>query len=58
LLWSRRTISLEHAERAGWLAIRNRDPFDRMLIAQALSEDLWLASNQTLFDAAGVRRHW
>ena len=37
-------ISLEHAERAGQLPIAHRDPFDRMLIAQALTEDMWLAS--------------
>jgi PIN domain nuclease of toxin-antitoxin system len=51
-------ISLQHAERAGELRIRHRDPFDRMLIAQALAEDMWLASNEDLFDRAGVRRYW
>lgn len=51
-------ISVDHAERAGGLAFPHRDPFDRMLIAQALIEDLWLVSNERLFDAAGVRRYW
>lgn len=51
-------ISLEHAERAGRLAIASRDPFDRMLIAQAQMEDLWLVSNEDRFDATGVRRYW
>ncbi|HXV61484.1 MAG TPA: type II toxin-antitoxin system VapC family toxin [Vicinamibacteria bacterium] len=51
-------ISLEHAERAGQLQINHRDPFDRMLIAQALAEDMWLASNEDFFDRAGVRRYW
>jgi PIN domain nuclease of toxin-antitoxin system len=51
-------ISLEHAERAGRLAIDHRDPFDRMLIAQAQVEDLWLVSKEEVFDAAGVRRYW
>ena len=51
-------ISLEHAERAGQLRITHRDPFDRMLIAQALAEDMWLASNENFFDRAGVRRYW
>lgn len=51
-------ILLEHAERAGQLQIAHRDPFDRMLIAQAQIEDLWLVSNETLFDAAGARRYW
>jgi PIN domain nuclease of toxin-antitoxin system len=51
-------ISLEHAERAGQLQIAHRDPFDRMLIAQAQTEDLWLVSNEKVFDSAGVRRVW
>jgi PIN domain nuclease of toxin-antitoxin system len=51
-------ISLEHAEHAGQLPIANRDPFDRVLIAQAQAEDLWLVSNEKVFDAAGVRRLW
>jgi PIN domain nuclease of toxin-antitoxin system len=51
-------MSLEHAELAGRLGIDHRDPFDRMLIAQSQVEDLWLVSNETLFDAAGARRYW
>ncbi len=51
-------ISLEHAERAGRLPIEHRDPFDRMLIAQALAENMLLVSNEPIFDNAGVRRHW
>ena len=51
-------ISLEHAEHAGQLPLDHRDPFDRMLIAQALLEDMHLVTNETAFDAAGVRRYW
>ena len=51
-------ISLEHAERAGQLAIGHRDPFDRMLMSQALAEDMWLATNEDVFERAGVRRYW
>ena len=51
-------ISLGHAERAGQLRIAHRDPFDRMLIAQALTEEMWLASNEEFFDSAGVKRYW
>jgi PIN domain nuclease of toxin-antitoxin system len=40
------------------LAIEHRDPFDRMLIAQAILEDLWLVTNESVFDATGVRRYW
>ena len=51
-------ISLEHAELAGAMRIEHRDPFDRMLIAQATAEGLVLASVEELFDAFGVRRLW
>lgn len=51
-------ISVLHAQRAGSLSGRHRDPFDRMLIAQAMLEDLTLVSNERAFDAYGVRRLW
>jgi PIN domain nuclease of toxin-antitoxin system len=51
-------ISPVHAELAGSLDHHHRDPFDRMLIAQAISEDLTLVSNETLFDQFGVTRLW
>ena len=51
-------ISLVHAELAGQLKIAHRDPFDRMLIAQAQTEDMWLVSNEAAFDTTGVRLYW
>ena len=51
-------ISLEHALRAGRLAADHKDPFDRMLAAQAIHEDLALISNDEQFDVFGVRREW
>lgn len=51
-------ISLRDGERAGALAGIHRDPFDRMLIAQALGEKLVLVSNEALFDRYGVSRLW
>lgn len=51
-------ISLEHARRAGLLPGAHRDPFDRILIAQAQLEGLTLVSNESLFDAFGIRRLW
>ncbi len=41
-----------------WLAGPHRDPFDRMLIAQALLRDLMLLSNEEAFDRYGVNRLW
>jgi len=52
------SISLRHAQAAGALPGPHRDPFDRMLIAQAMLEDLILVSNEEPFDAYGVKRLW
>ena len=51
-------ISAEHALRAGMLPGPHRDPFDRMLIAQAQAENIPLISNETAFDSYGIRRIW
>jgi PIN domain nuclease of toxin-antitoxin system len=51
-------VTVVHAQRAGTLIGDHRDPFDRMLIAQARSEDLILISNEKRFDAFGVTRLW
>ncbi len=51
-------ITVQHALRAGSLPGPHADPFDRMLIAQAISDDLVLVSNETLFDRYGVHRLW
>ena len=45
-------------ETAGALPGPHRDPFDRMLIAQALLDDLVLVSNERDFSAYGVRLLW
>ena len=51
-------ITIEHARRAGLLPGEHRDPFDRMLIAQAQIENLTLLSNERLFDQFCVQRLW
>jgi PIN domain nuclease of toxin-antitoxin system len=51
-------ISVEHALRAGLLPGSHRDPFDRMLIAQAQAENLPILSKEAVFDAYGLRRIW
>ena len=51
-------ISVEHALRAGRLPADHKDPFDRMLAAQAIDEDLPLLSNDAQLDVFGVRREW
>jgi len=51
-------ISVRHARLAGEMGIDHKDPFDRLLIAQALSEDLALVSNEARFDDFAVTRVW
>jgi PIN domain nuclease of toxin-antitoxin system len=51
-------ISLDHAVLAGGLPGEHRDPFDRMLIAQAQMENLKIISNDRIFDTYHVQRVW
>ncbi len=51
-------IGVRHGQAAGALPGPHRDPFDRMLIAQAMLENLVLVSNEQPFDAYGVARLW
>ena len=51
-------VTVDDAGRAGELPGPLRDPFDRMLISQALARNLVLISIETPFDQYGVRRLW
>ena len=51
-------VTVDDAARAGALPGPHRDPFDRMLMAQAMARNLVLVSNEPLFDRYGVRRLW
>jgi PIN domain nuclease of toxin-antitoxin system len=51
-------ISIHHAKLAGEMNITHKDPFDRLLIAQAQAEDMMLVSNEVLFDDFAVKRLW
>ena len=51
-------IDTEAALRAGRLASAHRDPFDRIIAAQALALDIPVVSPDTAFDQLGVRRLW
>ncbi len=52
------TIETEVALRAGRLVGSHGDPFDRMIAAQALSQDMIVLSNDEKLDSFGVRRLW
>jgi PIN domain nuclease of toxin-antitoxin system len=51
-------ITVRHARVAGEMNITHKDPFDRILIAQAQIEDMVLISNDALFDGFAVQRLW
>jgi PIN domain nuclease of toxin-antitoxin system len=54
----RLAISTDHALRAGLLPLLHRDPFDRMLVAQAQSLNSPVVSADAIFDRYGVQRIW
>ena len=51
-------ITVLHIKRVNTLPHFHRDPFDRLLIAQALTESLPLISNDAAFDSYRVQRLW
>jgi PIN domain nuclease of toxin-antitoxin system len=51
-------IDVANALRAARFTAPHRDPFDRMIAAQALAMDIPVLSKDSKLDAFGVRRLW
>ncbi len=51
-------VELAHVARVARLPFHHRDPFDRLLAAQALEEGLAVVSADAVFRRYGVRRVW
>ena len=51
-------IEPAHVYRLGLLPFHHNDPFDRMIIAQALAEDMAIITSDGEFSAYGVRLVW
>lgn len=51
-------IEPRHCDRLTTLPPHHKDPFDRLLVAQALAEDIPLVSVDPALDPYGVRRLW
>ncbi|MEX2540413.1 MAG: type II toxin-antitoxin system VapC family toxin [Trueperaceae bacterium] len=51
-------IHSSHARQAGQFASEHKDPFDRMLAAQAMLEGLTIVSKDRLLDQLSVPREW
>jgi len=56
--FSEMPIDSAHAIRAGLLPLHHRDPFDRLLAAQAQMTGWPILSADGIFDMYGVRRIW
>jgi PIN domain nuclease of toxin-antitoxin system len=51
-------VQISHAARVATLPFHHRDPFDRLLIAQALTEEIPIISVDGKFDQYFVERRW
>lgn len=51
-------VSIRQGQLAGALPRIHKDPFDRMLIAQAIADDMTLVSGDEILSAYGVVRLW
>lgn len=51
-------ITVEYADVQASLPDHHRDPFDRLIIAQALTEGIPIVSSAARFDPYGVTRLW
>jgi PIN domain nuclease of toxin-antitoxin system len=51
-------VEMQHCVELTKLPFHHRDPFDRMLIAQALAEDLQLLSRDDRLSAYEINRIW
>lgn len=51
-------ITPEHLDRVHNLPYHHKDPFDRLMIAQAIHEDMRLISRDSTFNAYAVQIEW
>jgi PIN domain nuclease of toxin-antitoxin system len=51
-------ITFEHTQRYLTLPLHHRDPFDRMLVAQAIHHSYTLVSQDVMLDAYPIQRLW
>jgi PIN domain nuclease of toxin-antitoxin system len=51
-------VTVEYADEQSRLPTHHKDPFDRLIIAQAIREGVSLVSVDAIFDSYGVTRLW
>lgn len=52
------TIDFRHVAKVETLPFHHRDPFDRLLVAQALTEKMTIISADAVLSGYGVKRIW
>jgi PIN domain nuclease of toxin-antitoxin system len=52
------SITLDHVTGVELLPLHHRDPFDRLLVSQAIGEGVPIVSADSALDAYGVSRWW
>jgi PIN domain nuclease of toxin-antitoxin system len=52
------SLTLEHGAEVSRLPFHHRDPFDRLMIAQSMCEQLPIVSADPAFDAYSIKRIW
>ncbi len=51
-------ITINHLTKICSLPFHHRDPFDRIIVAQALVEELPIISKDNILDDYGIKREW
>ncbi|MFN8374122.1 MAG: type II toxin-antitoxin system VapC family toxin [Anaerolineae bacterium] len=51
-------ILLSHANLVTKMPFHHRDPFDRLIIAQSLTDQIPIIGRDDIYDQYGVQRHW
>jgi PIN domain nuclease of toxin-antitoxin system len=56
--WTVLPVTMRHAQLAGLLQGGHKDPFDRILAAQSLTEDMPLVTDDPAFALFGIQAWW
>jgi PIN domain nuclease of toxin-antitoxin system len=51
-------ITFEHIEVVASLPLHHRDPFDRLIIAQSMAQQIPILNVDAIFDACAIARVW
>jgi PIN domain nuclease of toxin-antitoxin system len=51
-------VTIESAERQATLPVHHKDPFDRLILAQALVDKVPVVCADPVFDVYGITRVW